>query len=385
MSDRFWARLWVGSKVIPRLLCKPWRKLPRRVQTILIAHHLLLGDTIMLAPLLKKLRRQYPNALIDMLCPSAYMPLFEKNPYGVRALSYEPRKLASHKYLLQRGPYDLALVAGDNRCSWLAHAMGARWIRAFRSDRYTYKEWPIDEWTDWPTTPRAWGEIAATLIDGDAPEPFSPGEWPDPMRSALPPLPTRYCVIHVGASSMHKHWPSTAWNTLLRQIRSAGLTIVLSAAKSEMELVRQLEVNAEDINLSGKLDLAGMWHVLKEAEFLVCPDTGIAHLARLTNTPTVALFGPGSPVVSGAGEFWRHSPFRTVSVDIACRDQHMLFERHLPWVKHCWRSVAKCGNPVCMQRIQPEMVAQALKDVFSPPETPSAHQDRRPIVVQDLP
>lgn len=59
--------------------CRAWilrRRRPECIERILVAHHLLLGDTIMLAGLLKKLRRDYPAAAIDVLVPVAWLPIF---------------------------------------------------------------------------------------------------------------------------------------------------------------------------------------------------------------------------------------------------------------------------------------------------------------------
>jgi len=45
---------------------------------------------------------------------------------------------------------------------------------------------------------------------------------------------------------------------------------------------------------------------------------------------TVALFGPGSAVLCGAGEFWKQSPYRAIAVDnFPCRDQGSLFKREI--------------------------------------------------------
>src|SRR5690349_1102725 len=58
------------------------------VRRILVAHNLLLGDTIMLTPLVAKLREQYPQADIVFLAPPAFVPLYASRPYGVRALPF---------------------------------------------------------------------------------------------------------------------------------------------------------------------------------------------------------------------------------------------------------------------------------------------------------
>ncbi|HYL25702.1 MAG TPA: glycosyltransferase family 9 protein, partial [Burkholderiales bacterium] len=101
------------------------------------------------------------------------------------------------------------------------------------------------------------------------------------------------------------------------------------------------------------------------AAFLVCPDTGVAHLARLVGVPTVALYGPGSPISTGPGRFWAQSPFRPVwDPEVACRDQDRLFERQLPWLRQWWRSVAECGNPICIRRNQVAQVIGAIEQLL---------------------
>ncbi len=57
---------------------------PRR---ILVVHHLLLGDTLMLTPLLAKLRERFPRAEIAMTTPVGFVPLYRERPYGVDARS----------------------------------------------------------------------------------------------------------------------------------------------------------------------------------------------------------------------------------------------------------------------------------------------------------
>ena len=362
--SRFWPRLLVFSYALPRLILP--RRRPTQIRRILIAHHLLLGDTIMLAGLFKKLRRDYPAAEIDVLVPVAWMPIFSGAPYGVRALSYDPRSLASQRALLACGPYDWGLVPADNRWSWVARAMGARWITAFAGGPGGSKDWPVDEHVEWPTTAEAWGDIASRLAPGQEPAPFIVGEWPAPARPAdMPALQVAlYAVLHLGASSPHKLWPAERWRALAEALEMAGVRVVWSAGPREIDLVRAVDPEGRFVSMAGKVDLAGLWHLLSGAAILVSPDTGVAHLARLTGTPAVVLFGPGSPVVSGPGRFWRESPFAVVWIeDMPCRDQNLLFERPLPWVRHCWRSVAECGNPRCIQQIDDNQVIQAIERV----------------------
>ena len=58
------------------------RRRPDVVKRLLVAHHLLLGDTLMLTPLLKKARARFPDAEIVMTAPRRFAPLYAGKPYG---------------------------------------------------------------------------------------------------------------------------------------------------------------------------------------------------------------------------------------------------------------------------------------------------------------
>ncbi len=364
MASRFWTRLWVLARAIPSFLSLGRRERPTEVRRILVAHHLLLGDTIMLVPLLQKVRSRYPAAEIVMLCNPAYVSLFHNNPYDVTVRPHDPRSLLGYRALVSDGGFDLALIPGDNRWSWLARGLGARWVVAFETDRWSYTSWPVDEFVKFPNQPEAWGDITTRLVDGNFDAVFATDQWSAPRHKPfdLPPRP--YCVFHLGASSPHKFWPTENWRKLASWVASRGLNVVLSTGKGEISLAQEVDPQNELHNFAGRLDLPQLWHLLAHAEFLVCPDTGIAHLARIVGTPTVALFGPGSPIVSGAGRFWRNSNFiPTWIATIQCRDQSVLFKRELPWVRRCARSVRECGHPICMFQINIDQVQRAIEQL----------------------
>ena len=332
---------------------------PRDPQRILVAHHLLLGDTLMLTPLLKKLRTLHPHADIAMTLPRAIAPLYATAPYGVRALAFDPRQSAAALYA--EAPFDLALVPGDNRYAWLAAAMRARHIVAFAGDRPAIKSWHVDRQVDYAQRPGAWGDLVAQLVEGPAPEPYRTQEWRAPPHAAFARPSPPYAVLHVGASSPLKQWPAPRWLALARWLAARGIAPVWSAGASEMAVVDAIDAERRYASFAGRLDLAQIWHLLAGAAVLVAPDTGIAHLGRVVGTPTVALFGPGSAVLCGAGDFWRDAPYRAVTVDpFPCRDQRVLFKRELAWVRRCGRSVAECPQHLCMPAIEPEAVQNAI-------------------------
>src|SRR4029453_9079319 len=107
------------------------RRKPADPRRILVLHHLLLGDTLMLTALLAKLRERYPAAEIAMTVSPAFAPLYEGRPYGVTAHAFDPRDFATFRKLRALPRFDLAILPADNRWSWLPAAFGhsrCRWV-----------------------------------------------------------------------------------------------------------------------------------------------------------------------------------------------------------------------------------------------------------------
>jgi len=340
------------------------RTAPTAPQRILIAHHLLLGDTLMLTPLLAKLRERYPAADIVMATPRPCAPLYAQQPYGIRAIAFDPRDPATLTALRAAGSYDLAIVPGDNRFAWLARAAGAKWVVAFAGDRPASKNWAVDELIPYPDAPAAWGDMVAGLVAGPAPRPYRTTDWPAPECAPFERPATPYCVLHVGASSPLKAWPTANWRALVESLERRGFSVVWSGGRGEDRLVAEIDPEGRYPSYAAKLNLSQLWHLLAGAGLLVCPDTGVAHLGRLTGTPTVTLFGPGSATICGAGDFWRDAPYRAVTVaDFSCRNQNILFRRTLPWVRRCGRGLRECAAPACMQAITVNSVLEAVANL----------------------
>ena len=364
-SSRFAGRL----RVLPRALTRRFLRMQRRERPaaprrILIAQHLLAGDVLMLTPLLAKLRQRNPDADIAITARRAVAPLFSGRPYGVRALVYEPREAATLDALFDEPGFDLAFVPGDNRYSWLAAAAGARWIVAFAGDRPASKSWPVDELRPYSETPAAWGDMVAGLAEGAPPSAYRPGDWPAPACAPFDAPAGRYAVLHVEASTPLKHWEETKWFSLAEFLFENKIQPIWSAAPAGGALLQRIDPSALFPSLGHRLDLAQLWHLVAGAALLVCPDTSVMHIGRLTGTPTVALFGPSSAQLFGAGEFWRQAPYRAMTIEnFPCRDQHRLFKREIAWIQRCQRTLAECPAPRCMHALGVEGVAQAALQI----------------------
>ena len=187
----------------------------------------------------------------------------------------------------------------------------------FRGDPNERKNWPIDELRPLsrPSPPRGatWWPRCST---GRRRRLFRPATGRRRPRSRSPAPDAALC----GAARRRQHaaqavarGPVGSARRLARRARNhAG--VVGGSRRGRNHRAPAIPAR-RFASFAGRLDLPQLWRLFANARLLVAPDTGVAHLARVAGAPTVALFGPGSAVVTGAGDFWRNSPYRAVTVD----------------------------------------------------------------------
>ena len=366
--SRLSGRLHLARRAAIRALLP--RRAPGQPQRILVAHHFLLGDTMMLAALFARLRARHPQARIVTTVPAAFAPLFQTRPYGVEAWPYAPRDGANLRDLSRRadalGGFDLALVPGDNRYALLARALGSRWVRAFADDTPRWKNRLCDELIPWPAEPTNLADLLALLAGPDLGLRVCSGDWPPPAAAPVPLPAGPYAVLHLGARSPLRFWDAAGWASVARELAARGITPLWSAGAKEVALVQAADPEGRYPSLAGGLDLPQLWQVFAGARVLVCPDTGVAHLGKVVGVPTVCLFGPGSPQLYDGGAFWADAPFAAVGpADFPCRDQQDLFKRELSWVRRCHRGPAQCSEARCMRTITAEQVLAAIEQLLA--------------------
>jgi ADP-heptose:LPS heptosyltransferase len=329
-------------------------------QRILLAHHSLLGDTILLTACIAKLRALHPEAEIVHVMPRAFVPLFAGRPFGAVPVGWSRQDPASLQALWDLGAFDLALVSGDTRYGWLARAIGARRVVAFSGDRPASRNWPVTDFVDLPAEPMAWSDIVTTLVPGDPPAPYARGQWPAPPFRPYDRPDGPYALLHVGASSMHKTWLPGRWADLAAALEARGLRPCWSGGPGEERLVAAIPGGDRRPSFAGRLDLPQLWDLVANAALVVTGDTSVAHIGRAAFAPTVVIYGPSGPVLGGAGRFWADCPGASVAIDpFPCRDQDILFNRHVTWLRRCSRGPAECPAPRCMNEIGVQAVLEA--------------------------
>lgn len=110
-------------------------------------------------------------------------------------------------------------------------------------------------------------------------------------------------IIHPGAASAGRRWPVDRFAEVVRHVHRRGRRVVLTGSAGERsladEIVRRAGPTAGHVEppcaLAGTTDIRQLVRIIAGADLLVSNDTGVAHVATATATPSVVLFGPTAP------------------------------------------------------------------------------------------
>jgi len=111
-----------------------------------------------------------------------------------------------------------------------------------------------------------------------------------------------YFVINPGGNWLPKRWPKEEFAKLCDALSEKYKTkVVITGANKDKRLgedIKKLCAN-KPVNLSGKTTLKQVAAILKQAKAVISNDSGPMHIAVSQKTPTVALFGPTHPGITG--------------------------------------------------------------------------------------
>ncbi len=284
-------------------------------RSILVVVTRRIGDVLLATPLIRTLRRAWPEAAIDALVFSGTAGILESNPDLRQVLTIAERPaFAAHLAFaarLWRG-YDLALslVPSDRPTvyAWLAgrSSMGL----VVDAPKHRWKQYLLNHWVEFDNsgthTVNMYLRLAAVL--GLAPQHQVIASWSDgDARSAHDKLVAAgvggdYAVMHPSPKFNYKAWTLQGWQDCGRWLAARGLAVVLTGGPdaAERDYVGQLDrMLPSAVNLAGTLSLGETAWVLSRARIYIGPDTAVTHLAAALGVPVVALYGPTNPVKWG--------------------------------------------------------------------------------------
>jgi lipopolysaccharide heptosyltransferase II len=347
---------------------------------ILLVRLRLIGDVVFTTPLVRALRRRYPDAHLAYVVEPLAAAVLHSNPHLDEIIEV-PRRRGLDRWrddvawgrALRRRRFDVAVdLHGGPRGAWLTWASGARMRIGYRtrgrSWMYTHVVPRPADLGPMHSVLKQWA-LLAPLDAGECDRARDPVEMPaDPAADArvgawlaqagIEPR-HRLVVVHVSAGNPFRRWPAGHFAALIRDLaRRDPVRRVLvlsgpsdaSAARAVVDEVRAADAAAGAAVRHGQFDLGELRALAARAAVYIGGDSGPLHLAATTGAPIVGLFGP---TLAERSMPWRDPRLRAEAMDagpLPCRP--------------CAQRTCAPGDFRCLTRIDPARVAAAAERVI---------------------
>lgn len=322
-----------------------------------------IGDFVMATPLLKDLRKAFPQAFITALCQGACSQLLEKDPHVDLCLTFNKAfSRKEKKNLLKKikeQAYDWGILTTNSFSSayfmWRTHATRRVGFRKdlrhlFLSDSLYF---PNNKKTQHLVT--TYKELLTPLgckISSTTPYLIVPSEEKLAVKEQFlskdldPQLPL--IGINPGAAyGSAKCWPPERFRALIEKLnQDLSASILLFGDHSSSKMIHSIcdGMPKNVLNLAGKTNLRQLVALIASCRLVLSNDSGPMHLAYASQTPVLVIFGSTDPVVTG--------PYKMGEVIYKQVDCSPCFKRTCPI------------DFRCMLRIEVEEVFEKMKKML---------------------
>jgi heptosyltransferase-3 len=270
------------------------------------------GDAVLMTPALRAIRESFPRSELHVLVPEPIAPLLQHLPWINRIWPMPRRRGRASLSLtwpviraLRRERFDRSVdFASNDRSAIASILIGARrrlgWAErgGFWGRQLCYNQRVAPENKVQHESARRAHLLSAWNIK---PSSLAAEIRADPALAAKANelLPPGKILCHIASSQPKKEWPLTHWAALHPMANAAGIELVFTTgvgAREESLLAGFKKLAPAAPVLEPVPNLALYLAVLARAKGFVSGDTGPLHFAAGLSVPTLALFGPSSPV-----------------------------------------------------------------------------------------
>ncbi|GKX57198.1 lipopolysaccharide core heptosyltransferase RfaQ [Leminorella grimontii] len=317
----------------------------KRFKRILIIKMRFHGDMLLTTPVISTLKRQYPDAKVDVLLYQDTMPILSENPeinalYGIKNKgSGAGEKVSNFLSLiktLRANRYDLIVNLTDQ---WMV-ALLVRFVPAQMKITQDYHHRQSAFWKSGFThvVPTAGQHIVERNLSALAPldieNPYTattmsyrPEHW-ESLQQRLRSLgvESRYVVIQPTARQLFKCWDDEKFSEVIDALQAKGLKVVLTSGPGADDLacinhIAQGCKTPPVTELAGKTSFPELGALIDHAALFIGVDSAPMHISAAVKTPVVCLFGATDRV------FWR--PWTDNAVVLWAGDYQTMPERDL--------------------------------------------------------
>ncbi|MFZ6870572.1 lipopolysaccharide heptosyltransferase II [Undibacterium sp. Di27W] len=326
-----------------------------------------IGDAVMAQPLLQLLKRDHPQAAIDVLAPAWVAPVLRamvevdtvlETPFKHGSLQLRERWRYA-KILRQRGYAAAYVLPNTLKFALLPWMAGIKKRIGYKGEsRYGLINVMHH---DSKPVPRAMVAFYAALAG--APVADLAQNFPKPCLQ-MTTAQTGIVLQEMGLSAQQllicfapgaefgnaKRWPVGHFAELAKTILQAhpDAQIVLLGSPKDIEVCQQIEAACPEVHqFAGKTRLDQALALIAASNVMVSNDSGLLHIASAFNRPVIAIYGPTDPDHAPPFSDIAHS----LSLRLACAP--------------CKQRECPLGHHDCMNRLDSQMVWQPMQHILA--------------------
>ena len=338
----------------------------RDVRKVLLVRLRSIGDTVLATPSIIALKRFLPNVQVDILVEDWVAPLLDNHPHVDNVVVLERGGLVARTRAareLRSGGYDVVYnLHGGTTATFLTRATGARHRVGFKTYQYAQlhnhqapsplllwgqqKTHSVEQqlallgWTGVPVTDRPRTQL------GVSPE---AAQAIDERLTAAGLHDRKIALIHPAAAFATKQWATENFARVVEFLAERGYASVAIAAPHESAVLESLTDESSVQIVSFELSLPEVTALAARSQLFVGNDSGIAHIAAATGTPSVVIFGSSN---IAHWRPWNRAAAEIVFEEMPCQPCHGYF-------------CEKFAQPECIVRVPVTRVTPAIERCLS--------------------
>ena len=314
-----------------------------------------IGDTVMAQPLFVRLHERIPNLELHALAPRWVAPVLQRmpqiagvidSPFGHGQLSLKARWSLARDLAAMK--FDRVYVLPNSLKSALIPFMAGIPERigftgesriGLINTRHTLDKAALPEMAE------RFAQLAEP-VGAPLPRPIPLPQLASTREQQAASFallgverPEKLVIFCPGAEyGPAKRWPTRHFATLARELAARGYTVWSLGSPKDAPVGDEIAAQGPARNLCGKTSLHQAIDLIAAADFVVCNDSGLMHVAAALGRPLTALYGSSSP-----GFTPPLSPLaKVISLKLECSP--------------CFKRECPLGHLDCLEKLDPERV-----------------------------
>ena len=320
------------------------------VKKLLIVRLSSLGDILLTTPLIRSIKKKYPDIEIDFVLREEFHNLLKLNPY-IRNIYLYPKakeKLKNLKKYIYKNNYDLVIDLQNNFLSRrLLKHFGGSVTRFKKKNLYKFLlvQFKINKLKDAPPIPVRYANVIENFeLDDEGLDLITNNEPSKLLREN-----DNLIGLCPGSKHYTKMWPKDYFIQLGNLLMENNYKVLIFGGTEDIRLCEDIASNiSSSVNLCNENDILQTAADMKMCRAIYCNDSGLMHTASAMKVPVMVFFG------STVGEFG-FSPYNSKNLilennNLSCRP-----------CSHIGKSKCPKGHFKCMKEISPQMAFDNLE------------------------